>query len=239
MALIGREIVGAGGSVVLSSRGALVAENVFRAAAFGSAAEVQPTIAHGQRFTVPGWHVMRMPGTDWMETATGFGAGGVQQILAHVAGGTLSAQRFVPVVEFSSDPPTVAKYGDDLDAVALGDAAEQARVGLDVDRRRRESPANPQGSCLRQRRLPDHPRPPRHLDVAGPPDAPQTLRCERQNLMHLVRFQLPGRPPQAGVRTGDTVAPVRGVTRIAELLRLPVEELRTALAPDNSATRSR
>ncbi|MGC4937406.1 UxaA family hydrolase [Kribbella sp. DT2] len=132
LALIGGEIVGAGGSVVLSSRGGLLENEVFRTAAFGSTAEVGPTVAHGQRFAVPGWHVMRMPGTDWMETATGFGAGGVQQILAHVAGGTLSAQRFVPVVEFSSDPETVAKYGDDLDAVAAGDAADQARTGLDA-----------------------------------------------------------------------------------------------------------
>ncbi|GAA1557603.1 UxaA family hydrolase [Kribbella lupini] len=132
LALIGAEIVGAGGSVMLSSRGGLLENKVFRTAAFGSTAEVGPTVAHGQRFAVPGWHVMRMPGTDWMETATGFGAGGVQQILAHVAGGTLSAQRFVPVVEFSSDAETVAKYGDDLDAVAAGDAADQARTGLEA-----------------------------------------------------------------------------------------------------------
>ncbi|TDD16078.1 altronate hydrolase, partial [Kribbella turkmenica] len=132
MALIGREIVGAGGSVVLSSRGALLAHDVFRTAAFGSADRVESTVAHGQRFAEPGWHVMRMPGTDWMETATGFGAGGVQQLLAHVAGGTLSAQRFVPVVELSNDPETVARYGDDLDAVATGDAADQARAGLDA-----------------------------------------------------------------------------------------------------------
>ncbi|HET6296539.1 MAG TPA: UxaA family hydrolase [Kribbella sp.] len=132
LALIGREIVDAGGSVVLSSRGTLLADKTFRYAAFGSPAAVEPTIAHGQRFAANGWHVMRMPGTDWMETATGFGAGGVQQVLAHVVGGTLSAQRFVPVVEFSSDPETVAKYGDDLDAVASGNAADQAAVGLDV-----------------------------------------------------------------------------------------------------------
>jgi altronate dehydratase len=137
LALIGQEIVGSGGSVVLSSRGALLAHDGFRTAAFGSAASgsagaVGPTVAHGQRLAAPGWHVMRMPGTDWMETATGFGATGVQQVLAHVAGGTLSAQRFVPVVEFSNDPETVATYGDDLDAVATGDAAEQARIGLDT-----------------------------------------------------------------------------------------------------------
>ncbi|TCC59411.1 altronate hydrolase [Kribbella pittospori] len=132
LALVGREIVGSGGSVVLSSRGGLVAHDGFRRTAFGSDTALGPTIAHGQRFVAPGWHVMRMPGTDWMETATGFGASGVQQILAHVAGGTLSAQRFVPVVEFSNDPETVAKYGDDLDAVATGNAADQARIGLDT-----------------------------------------------------------------------------------------------------------
>jgi altronate dehydratase len=132
LAITGREIVAAGGSVILSSRGVLLANDDFRYAAFGSPAAVGPTIAHGQRFTANGWHVMRMPGTDWMETVTGFGAGGVQQVLAHVASGTLSAQRFVPVVEFSSDPETVAQYGDDLDAVASGNAREQATVALEV-----------------------------------------------------------------------------------------------------------
>ncbi|MEV6410965.1 UxaA family hydrolase [Kribbella sp. NPDC051718] len=132
LALTGREIVNAGGSVVLSSRGALLNDDRFRYAAFGTTTPVGPTIAHGQRFTAKGWHVMRMPGTDWMETVTGFGAGGVQQVLAHVAGGTLSAQRFVPVIEFSSDPETVAQYGDDLDAVASGNASEQAAVALET-----------------------------------------------------------------------------------------------------------
>lgn len=132
LALTGREIVTAGGSVVLSSRGALLNDERFRYAAFGSHELVGPTIAHGQRFAAKGWHVMRMPGTDWMETVTGFGAGGVQQVLAHVASGTLSAQRFVPVIEFSSDPETVAQYGDDLDAVASGDASEQAAVALET-----------------------------------------------------------------------------------------------------------
>lgn len=47
--------------------------------------------------------------------------------------------------------------------------------------------------------------------------------------MHLVRYQLPGLRPQVGVLTGDTVAPVRGVAEMAELLRLPAEQLRTAV----------
>jgi 2-dehydro-3-deoxy-D-arabinonate dehydratase len=47
--------------------------------------------------------------------------------------------------------------------------------------------------------------------------------------MHLVRYRLPGGQPQAGVRTGDTVAPVLGVTGLAGLLRLTVDELRGAV----------
>lgn len=47
--------------------------------------------------------------------------------------------------------------------------------------------------------------------------------------MHLVRYQFPGHRPQVGVRTGDTVAPVRGVAEMAELLRLTAEELRAAV----------
>ncbi|MEV6410964.1 fumarylacetoacetate hydrolase family protein [Kribbella sp. NPDC051718] len=46
--------------------------------------------------------------------------------------------------------------------------------------------------------------------------------------MHLVRYLLPGQRPRAGVRTGDTVAPVRGVATMAELLRLSAEEFRSA-----------
>jgi 2-dehydro-3-deoxy-D-arabinonate dehydratase len=47
--------------------------------------------------------------------------------------------------------------------------------------------------------------------------------------MHLVRYQLPGQRPQVGVLTGDTVAPVRGVADMAELLRLPAEQLRSVV----------
>ncbi|GAB2555904.1 fumarylacetoacetate hydrolase family protein [Kribbella endophytica] len=53
--------------------------------------------------------------------------------------------------------------------------------------------------------------------------------------MHVVRFQSPGGRPQAGVRTGDTVAPVLGVTDLAELLRLTAEEFRAAMAKTGDA----
>jgi 2-dehydro-3-deoxy-D-arabinonate dehydratase len=53
--------------------------------------------------------------------------------------------------------------------------------------------------------------------------------------MHVVRFQSPGGRPQAGVRTGDTVAPVLGVTDLAELLRLTAEEFRAAVGKTGDA----
>jgi 2-dehydro-3-deoxy-D-arabinonate dehydratase len=46
--------------------------------------------------------------------------------------------------------------------------------------------------------------------------------------MHLVRFQSPD-GPVVGVRNGETVAPVEGVDSFAELLRLTVDELKTAV----------
>ncbi|TCC53435.1 DUF2437 domain-containing protein [Kribbella capetownensis] len=48
--------------------------------------------------------------------------------------------------------------------------------------------------------------------------------------MHLVRYQSPDGRPLVGVRTDDTVAPVEGVGSFAELLRLPLDELKTAVA---------
>ncbi|HEY3562301.1 MAG TPA: fumarylacetoacetate hydrolase family protein [Kribbella sp.] len=49
--------------------------------------------------------------------------------------------------------------------------------------------------------------------------------------MHLVRYLSPvdGRPA-LGVRTGDTVAPLEGVNTFAELLRLPLDELKATVA---------
>jgi altronate dehydratase len=132
MAELGGWVVGCGGSVLLSSRGALLADDDFRRHAFGSADQVASTLAHGQRPAAPGWHVMRSPSTDWMETGSGMGASGAQVLLTHVTGGTVSGQRLLPVVQVTADDPTAARYGDDLDAVLRGDHERQARGLLDV-----------------------------------------------------------------------------------------------------------
>ncbi|WP_199435017.1 UxaA family hydrolase [Qaidamihabitans albus] len=132
LATVGGWVVAAGGTVLLSSRGALLADEAFRRIAFGRADGVGPTVAHGQRPAAPGWHVMRAPGTDWLETATGLGASGAQLVLAHVAGGALTSPRLVPLVQVSADPDTAAVHRSDLDGVLRGDVDAQARRALEI-----------------------------------------------------------------------------------------------------------
>ncbi len=125
-ALVGSWIVAAGGTVLLSSRGSLLADPEFRRLAFGSEDEVGATLAHGQRPSAAGWHVMRMPGTDWMETATGMVACGAQLLLAQVRGGSVSSPRMVPLAQVTTDGATGETHGADLDAVLHGDVEEMA-----------------------------------------------------------------------------------------------------------------
>jgi altronate dehydratase len=116
--------------LLLSSRGALLDDEMFRTCALGRTSEAGPTLAHGQRPAAAGWHVMRTPTTDWLETATGLAAGGAQLVLCHVAGGTVSGQRFAPVVQVTADPGTAERLAADLDAVVDGDAADRAEQML-------------------------------------------------------------------------------------------------------------
>jgi len=129
---LGCWVVGAGGSVLLPAGGGLLSDERFRVHAFGSADQVPATLAHGQRPRAAGWHVMRMPGSDWIETGSGLGAAGAQLLLAHVAGGSLSGQRLLPVLQVTAEPATASAYGQDLDGVLVGDAQQQALGLLDT-----------------------------------------------------------------------------------------------------------
>jgi hypothetical protein len=73
---------------------------------------------------------MRMPTTDWLETATGLGATGAQLALVHVAGGTLGGHRFLPVLQVSADQDAVAAHGADLDAILDPSVDDAAADGL-------------------------------------------------------------------------------------------------------------
>jgi altronate dehydratase len=131
-ARIGGWIVAAGGTVVVPATSALLKNDAFRVAAFGTSDRQDPTLAHGQRPAAAGWHVMRMPTTDWLETATGLGATGAELALVHVTGGTLPGHRLLPVLQVSADPATCRDHGGDLDGRLTGDIDHAATEGLQL-----------------------------------------------------------------------------------------------------------
>jgi hypothetical protein len=88
---------------------------------------------------------MRMPGTDWLETATGMAGCGAQLMLAHVSGATLTSSRMVPLVQVSVDPATIAGRGHDLDAVLTGDREQVARGAVAVIRSVASRQVEPRG----------------------------------------------------------------------------------------------
>jgi altronate dehydratase len=107
-------IVGAGGTVVVPERAAVLESAAYRERVLQDPA-FEPTLAYGAAATEPGLHVMEAPTDHWVETATGLGATGVEVMLAHVAGRPLQAHRLVPLLQTSSDPETLERYAEDLD----------------------------------------------------------------------------------------------------------------------------
>ncbi len=112
-------VVGAGGTVVVPRTAAVLGSGVYLNEVLGDH-PVRSTLAYGQAFERPGFHVMEAPTDHWIETATGLGATGVEIMLAHVAGRPLQAHRMIPLLQASSDPETVRRHADDLDTLLDG-----------------------------------------------------------------------------------------------------------------------
>jgi altronate dehydratase len=134
MARLALGVVGAGGTVVVPENAALLTHPAFMEVVL-SGAPARTTLAHGQAARKPGLHVMEAPTGDWLETATGLGATGVEVMLAHVADRPLQSHRMVPLLQISSEARTLEAYGEDLDVVLSGDPRlwTDALVGLVLD----------------------------------------------------------------------------------------------------------
>src|SRR5918995_718228 len=125
LADITRAVAGAGGTVVVPERAAVLSSPVFLDTVLGDHA-VRNTLSYGQQANRPGLHVMEAPTDHWIETATGLGATGVEVMVAHVAGRPLQAHRMIPLLQISSDPETLESYADDLDVLLEGDPSSWA-----------------------------------------------------------------------------------------------------------------
>ena len=111
--LLTKTIVSEGGTVVVPTNATFLSES------FHSS----PTLAYGQRLEKNGLHIMETPTDQPTETLTGLGATGVELALSHIVGSPLQSHIIVPCIQGSTDPPTQAKYGLDLDfqSVELAD----------------------------------------------------------------------------------------------------------------------
>ena len=125
LADITRAVAGAGGTVVVPERAAVLSSPVFLDTVLGDHG-VRNTLSYGQQANRPGLHVMEAPTDHWVETATGLGATGVELMVAHVAGRPLQAHRMIPLLQISSDPETLESYADDLDVLLEGDPSSWA-----------------------------------------------------------------------------------------------------------------
>ncbi|MDH4249497.1 MAG: UxaA family hydrolase, partial [Deltaproteobacteria bacterium] len=83
LALLGRQIVAAGGLVVLPQNAALIKSRAFLSALLGQADEPAPTLGYGEAASGSGLHVMETPTSHGVETFTGLAATGVEVMLAH------------------------------------------------------------------------------------------------------------------------------------------------------------
>lgn len=85
-----------------------------------TAKTIMPTLAYGQRVEKAGFHIMETPTDQQTETLTGLGATGVDLALAHIVGTPLQSHVMVPLIQVSTDAPTQANYGADLDLTTAG-----------------------------------------------------------------------------------------------------------------------
>jgi altronate dehydratase len=109
-----RQIVHAGGSVVLPQNTGLLSNATYLDATLGSQA-AYPTLAYGAPAHTNGFHIMETPTAHWVETLTGLGATGVDVIVAYVADHPLQTHPMIPLLQITDRAEVNRAYGPDLD----------------------------------------------------------------------------------------------------------------------------
>ncbi len=118
-----RQIVAAGGSVVLPQNTGLLSSPEYLSATLGTQPAL-PTLAYGEPMHSGGLHVMETPTSHWVETLTGLGATGVDVIVACVGEHPLQTHPMIPMLQITDQAEVQQTYGPDLDLWLQG-APEQ------------------------------------------------------------------------------------------------------------------
>jgi altronate dehydratase len=101
-------IVRAGGTVVVPDNASLLSTSTFRNML--SDGDTATTLSYGQAAEVSGLHIMETQTEHWVESVTGLGATGVEQMLATTPDHPAQGHPMIPMIQMGT-----ATYGDDLD----------------------------------------------------------------------------------------------------------------------------
>lgn len=114
-----RQVVGAGGTVVVPYGGSLLSCPDFVAETLiGN--EIKPTLSYGQKAPSTGFFIMDTPTRHWVETLTGLGASGAGVMLAHVGSRPVQGHPMIPLIQVSSCEEIKKGFEQDLDLILEG-----------------------------------------------------------------------------------------------------------------------
>ena len=111
-ATLARQIVGAGGTVVVPETASLFDSSEFRSQL--SIQALDASLAYGQYAMNKGFHIMQTPTQHWIETLTGLGATGVELVMVHTQH-PLQTHPFIPVLQVCSDEAVGETFRDAID----------------------------------------------------------------------------------------------------------------------------
>ena len=122
LARLTRLVVARGGTVVVPEQGGLLTNASYREILPDDSSGT-PSLSYGQRPATPGFHIMEMASTHWVETLTGLGATGVDRLVVYVGEHPLPSHPLVPVFQITADAAFQQRFGEDIDLLLTGDNA--------------------------------------------------------------------------------------------------------------------
>ncbi len=138
-------VVNGGGTVVVPDNAALLSHPSFiRHLADGV---VKPTLTYGEPVSEPGLHVMETQTAHWVETVTGLGAAGVEQVVAGVGSHPLPGHPMIPVLQVAADDLPVP-FHEDVDLMLSGGPEEWRAAVLDLIRKTAARMHTPRAAVL-------------------------------------------------------------------------------------------
>ncbi len=134
-ALLTKQIVKAGGTVVVPENVSLLSSAAYRAQVLPTGttqAVLPPSLGYGEAARHSGFHIMETPTEHWVETLTGLAATGVELMVAYCAEQPLQSHPLVPVLQITDDQSAAAAFGVDFDLLLAGESTAWPEQILDL-----------------------------------------------------------------------------------------------------------